>query len=114
MSKHHKGQTSLEFLIIIMALLILAMFVVLFLSSSFDLNIAVYKTKNVTLQQISQSQLPIVINTVSYNYSGDSLNLTVNLNNSSSVSCPSFDYNDLIAELKRKTRFETIIIQNNC
>jgi len=114
MLKYHKGQTSLEFLIIVMALLILAMFVVIFLSSSFDLNVSVYKTKNQTLQYISESQTPFVISTISYIYGDEDLNIDVYIKNPTASACPDFNYSTLEDELEIKTRFDVVTIKNIC
>jgi uncharacterized protein (UPF0333 family) len=116
---YNKGQTSVEFITIILVMVLLAMIVITFLTSTFDLNIAVYKTKNKTLDFISKTNSFYLLEGVYYSTQDTDLNLFVVLNRASStMACPKnpddFNYSTFETELVNRTKFENVTVNVDC
>lgn len=116
--KQAKGQTSLEFLIIVLALILIAMSATLFLLSTFDINVGLYKVKNKTIQFIANDSRPIVISAVSYAYNTTDLNFNVILKRAdSSVVCPTlsdYNYSTVESEIDRRTKYNNVNVKIIC
>lgn len=116
--KQIKGQTSLEFLIIVLALILIAMSATLFLLSTFDINVGLYKVKNKTVQFIANDSRPIVISSITYAYNTTDLNFNVFLKRADpSVVCPTlsdFNYSSLEDEIDRRTKYNNVNVKLNC
>jgi uncharacterized protein (UPF0333 family) len=117
MFQDHNGQTSLEFLTIVMVLILLAAAVTLFLTATFDVNYAIYETKNQSLNFITTNQDLITINNITYNLATTTLTVTVTLQKSADSTCPlatDYNYSRLESSLENKTKFTDVSILLKC
>jgi len=117
MFQDHNGQTSLEFLTIVMVLILLAAAVTLFLTATFDVNYAIYETKNQSLNFITTNQDLIVINNITHNLTATTLIVTVTFQKVADVACPlttDYDYTGLENILINKTKFTDVTINFVC
>ncbi len=119
MFQYNKGQTSLEFIIIILVVVLISMVVTVFFTSTFDLNIAIYKTKNKTLDFLSKTNSFYLLEGVYYSVNSNDLNLIVVLDSfPASLSCPQnpadFNYSLLETELVNKTKFNNVNVNISC
>jgi uncharacterized protein (UPF0333 family) len=116
--KQTKAQTSLEFLIIVLALILIAMSATLFLLSTFDINVGLYKVKNKTIQFIANDSRPLVISAVTYAYNTTDLNFTVILKKAdASIICPTltdYNYSSLEEEIDKRTKYNNINVKITC
>ncbi|MDD4049842.1 MAG: hypothetical protein PHX47_02420 [Candidatus ainarchaeum sp.] len=113
-----KAQTSLEFLIILLIVMVIAITVVASLTSTFDINIAMHKTKNLTLKYIAGYNHSYSINTINYVFDNDNLDLVVYLNKGLETNCPvvpdDYNYTALTNGLLDRTKFDVINISLEC
>lgn len=110
-----KAQTSMEFLVIILALVLIAASATLCLYSTFDLNTSIYLTKNHVMSELSDHPYQTVIKTITYNHNKHNLNLYVYL---ASENCKNIEnkinFTDIKADLEKKTSYETVNIDLFC
>jgi uncharacterized protein (UPF0333 family) len=118
MLNNSRAQTSLEFLIILLIVILIAISVVASLSSTFDITIAVHKTKNLTLKYISGNNDSYSINSIGYVFDNDNLNMTVNLTKGLESGCPvvpdDYNYTTLSNSLVNSTKFDNVNINLEC
>jgi len=111
----HKGQTSIEFLVILSIILILSLFFVVSIHNTFDINISVYEIKNKTLELISLSDSSIIIKNINYAFVDDDITLTLNLQTINTLEEPivSEDYLDISEKIKKITKFNDVKVNIN-
>jgi len=111
----HRAQTSIEFITIVAIIIIITFFFVASLFGTFDINFAIHKTKNKTLELISLADEPIIIQKVDYEVNNNTLQLTLNLQKINTTQEPFTleDYNVVLDELIKKTKFEDVDITFN-
>lgn len=113
-----KAQTSLEFLIIVLALLLIAMSATLFLVSTFDNNIGIYKVKNKTISFLANHNAPLTIQLISYSYTETDVNFNVVFKKANTqIPCPTtadFNYHSVEQEIKRHTKYSNVKVNLFC
>ena len=114
-----KGQTSLEFLMILLFLIIIGITVTFYLTSTFDINTSIYKTKNRTLELIAVSYTDMYIQNISYGFQGtESLTLNVFLRRHGACPGDLNYFNDHVVILKThledQTQFDEVNINFFC
>ncbi len=106
---------------VILFLILIAITVSVFLTSTFDISVSVYKTKNRTLEYISLYQDPLYIQSITYNYNNTNLDMFVSLNKTPNNLCPDqnyfeekYNYGSLKDYLQTNTKFDTVTITLYC
>jgi hypothetical protein len=105
-----KGQTSIEFIIIVGIVIVLAFFFISSLFSTFDSNVAIYKIKNKTLELISISETPMVISEITTSFNNRDAYFTIQIDRyeNSLETLDIADFSDVLSELERKTDYDNI------
>jgi len=111
MFQSNKGQTSIEFIILIAILLLIGLYFVGSIYKTFDSNFAIYKIKNKTLQLLSEQDSGDILYKVNYQIVDSNLNLDLLLINSEYDSNLTIDdYAMDINEIIKRTSFENVTL----
>jgi len=108
----HKGQTSVEFLVILAVIFILSLAYISSLYITFDINVGISKIKNRTLELISLSDKSAVIQNISYITEDSKITFNINLQkiNTTQELIVEADYSDVIAKINKVTKFDETVV----
>ncbi|MCK9293081.1 MAG: hypothetical protein WCY27_01140 [archaeon] len=108
----YKGQTSVEFLIILAVVFILSLAYISSLYITFDVNVGISKIKNRTLELISLSDNSFVIQKINYITEDKKITFDVYLQkiNTTEELIDESNYTDVIDKINKVTKFDETIV----
>ncbi len=112
---NNKGQTSIEFVIIIAIILLITILFMSTLYSTNDINTSIYTIKETTLQLITLYDSPIILKNINYSTIDKNIDIQINLQqiNTNEEPLNTNNYTETIQQLKDATKFENINITLN-
>jgi uncharacterized protein (UPF0333 family) len=112
MFQSNKGQTSIEFIILVGILLLIGFYFIGAIYMTFDSSYAIYKIKNRTLQVISSNDSEDVLYKVSYQIQDTNLILRLDLKkqNLTDYTLSSSDYVRDINDILARTKFTNVLM----